>query len=81
MTDGLSASRLSLEGDRRKAVEEIARTDQETADLDARRQMLVSRRDFLQAKVDQLTEGIAALRTVERGGQDPTTTDPSTPTP
>ncbi|WP_374978109.1 hypothetical protein ACEYYH_10535 [Microbacterium trichothecenolyticum] len=77
MSEGLSASRLSLQGERTKATNDLAATDAEIASLDERRSMLQSRRDFLQGKVDQLTEGINALRAVERGGTE--TEEPSVP--
>ncbi|MGX5772686.1 hypothetical protein ACWKWN_18240 [Microbacterium trichothecenolyticum] len=77
MSEGLSASRAQLETERRKATNDLAATDVELASLNERRAMLQSRRDFLQGKVDQLTEGIDALRAVERGGQE--TEEPSLP--
>jgi hypothetical protein len=69
VTDGLSASRLSLESDRKKALADIATVDQEIADIDARKQILTARRDFLQAQADQYTEGIDALRAAQSGSQ------------
>ncbi|NLP82602.1 hypothetical protein HF576_01950 [Microbacterium sp. CFH 90308] len=69
MSDGLSASRMSLESERKKAIADVTQLDTDIATADAQRQLLQERRAFLQAKIAQLTEGIDALRTAEQSSQ------------
>lgn len=66
MTDGLSASRAALESERKRNVATIATTDEEIAEMETKLGLLRNRRTYLEGRNAQLTEGIDALREVER---------------
>jgi hypothetical protein len=70
MSTGLSASRMSLEAERKRKVAQIEGIDTTIAEEETRLGQLRSQRDLLRASVDELTVGIDALREVERSGQE-----------
>lgn len=70
MSDALSASRKSLEAARQKALDDVARTDEEISTTETRLDLLRSQRALQAGKAEQLAEGIAALRKAAADGQD-----------
>lgn len=67
MSEGLNASRKSLEAQRKKALADIDATNVEIAAVEQRLGLLTSRRTFLEGQVAEFTVGIEALQEVQRG--------------
>lgn len=70
MGEAISMSRKSLEAERNKALTDVGALDVEISAAETNLELLRGRRTFLQSKADQLAEGVAALREVERNGQE-----------
>lgn len=68
MTDGLSASRMSLVAERSRNNATITQTELEIADAETKLGILRNRKKHLEERNEQLAEGIEALREVERNG-------------